>query len=302
MKLELPRVHPIKLADFEARDDELAAAKANRTLVEYYFTCTPSLPLYVLDRFPGIERIFYIDADFYFFSPATALLDDWGQGSIYLVAHRFPDSLRERERFGKFNVGILGWRDDPEGRRCLSHWRQQCIAWCYDRLEDGRFADQKYLDEWPQRFGGVVVSQHSGVNVAPWNKERYVLQEINGLPCVNGQPIVCYHFHSVKLHRLGLVEPQVEDYGGSLSRAWIRLVYQPYLQELLQAEQATNISNGADLRTRRALSLLDVTARGPRAQLLLRVGDRWIEVPPCLLRPMRLLRRTAARLRDLASS
>ena len=97
MKLELPRVHPIKLADFEARDDELAAAKANRTLVEYYFTCTPSLPLYVLDRFPGIERIFYIDADFYFFSPATALLDDWGQGSIYLVAHRFPDSLRERE-------------------------------------------------------------------------------------------------------------------------------------------------------------------------------------------------------------
>jgi len=44
--LALPDVHLIAREDFEAGDEGLLAAKQTRSLIEYYFTCTPSLPLW----------------------------------------------------------------------------------------------------------------------------------------------------------------------------------------------------------------------------------------------------------------
>jgi hypothetical protein len=49
-RLELPDVHAIALADYERDDKALLEAKQNRTLIEYYFTCSPSLPLFILDN------------------------------------------------------------------------------------------------------------------------------------------------------------------------------------------------------------------------------------------------------------
>src|SRR6476646_7920114 len=53
-RLREKEIRPIRLRDFEEGDGPLAVAKANRTTVEYYFTCTPSLPLYVLRLDPSI--------------------------------------------------------------------------------------------------------------------------------------------------------------------------------------------------------------------------------------------------------
>src|SRR4051812_47673010 len=52
-RLALPRATLVRLDQLE--DEELLKAKANRTLIEYYWTCTPSLPLYVMDRCPEAE-------------------------------------------------------------------------------------------------------------------------------------------------------------------------------------------------------------------------------------------------------
>ena len=78
-----------------------------------------------------------------------------------------PEALRGEEKYGKFNVGILGFRNDAEGLRCLRAWRAQCNAWCHDRIEDGKFADQKYLDTWPEAFRTLVVSEHPESAVLP---------------------------------------------------------------------------------------------------------------------------------------
>ena len=46
-KLALPEVVPISLREFEEGDEELLQARGNRSRIEYYFTCTPSLSLYI---------------------------------------------------------------------------------------------------------------------------------------------------------------------------------------------------------------------------------------------------------------
>jgi hypothetical protein len=176
-QLGLPGVQPIALRDFERDDEPLLSAKQNRSQVEYYFTCTPSLPLYILDRWPEVDLVTYLDADLFFFANPVPLFDELGEGSIAIIGHRFPTYLRSKERYGIYNVSWLTFRRDESSLDCLHWWRERCIEWCYDREEDGRFADQKYLDDWPTRFQNVVVLEHKGANLAPWNQ----LQDLRGL-------------------------------------------------------------------------------------------------------------------------
>ena len=173
--LRLPGIQAIQLDAFEAGDHQLLEAKKNRSQVEYYFTCTPSLPLYIFRKFPEVEMITYLDADLYFFDDPSPLFEEMGDQSIAIIGHRFPPALRSQERFGIYNVGWLSFKRDEHAVACLQWWRKKCIEWCYDRLDNGRFADQKYLDVWPEKFQKVVVLQHHGANVAPWNLENYNL-------------------------------------------------------------------------------------------------------------------------------
>ena len=49
--MALEGVRPISLEEFERTDKDLLAIKGGRSRIEYYFTCSPSLLLYVLEHF-----------------------------------------------------------------------------------------------------------------------------------------------------------------------------------------------------------------------------------------------------------
>jgi hypothetical protein len=186
----------VTLPELETGDPALAAARANRSLVEYYFTLSPCWPRWLLTRQPDISRITYVDADMLFFADPEPVLSamDTAAASVLITAHRFPPWLRHYERHGRFNVGLQSFRNDDVGRACLDEWRASCLAWCYDRLEEGRYADQKYLDAWPQRLGrSLLVLPHPGVNLAPWNWMNHRFEFGEGL-VVDGEPLVLFHF------------------------------------------------------------------------------------------------------------
>ena len=48
---------------------------------------------------------------------------------------------------GQFCVEWVTIKNDKEGLRCLNHWKRECINWCYDKKEQIRMGDQKYLDD-----------------------------------------------------------------------------------------------------------------------------------------------------------
>lgn len=231
-KLALPEVDPISLRDFEEGDEELLQAKGDRSQIEYYFTCTPSLPLYILRNCPEIDIITYVDADLFLFSDLSPIYQELDKGSVLIVGHRFPPRLRFWEAYGIYNVGLVSFRRDDWGLKCLHWWRNRCLEWCYDCVEDGRFADQKYLDDWPTRFPGVVVLQYKGAGLAPWNVENYSLRSENGQVLVDSQPLVFFHFHGLKQIRRWLYDPNLARYGVHADYLLKRYIYGPYIREL----------------------------------------------------------------------
>ena len=60
------RLIPIRLADIEAFDPEFARCRDNRSRVEYIFTLSPVLPLYLFHRHPEIQVLNYLDSDLFF--------------------------------------------------------------------------------------------------------------------------------------------------------------------------------------------------------------------------------------------
>lgn len=241
--LNLSKARLIRRREFETGDQALAAARGNRTKVEYYWTCTPSLPLYVFRQEPGIESLCYLDADIYFFSDPKAVFDALGQGNIFITPHDYDEKIYGKDNSaGRFNVGVLAFRHSQESLDCLRWWRQRCIEWCYFRVEEGKLGDQVYLDEWPERFSGVVAGPNARINAAPWNiSKRAVRKDGRDRIIVDGEPLVCYHFHKVRF-LVGRVVwvPHIPSGGAN---DVLDHVYRPYLEELVMIEKTLHPYN-----------------------------------------------------------
>lgn len=267
-RLSPPHLHPIALADFERGDTELLKAKPSRSRIEYYFTCSPSLPLYVLNHHAEVDLITYLDSDLFFFASPEPVFAEMSDRSIAIIEHRYTPHLRHLLPNGIFNVSWLSFRRDERGLACLGWWRERCLEWCYDRVEPTRFADQKYLDTWPAQFEGVVVLQHKGANLAPWNLLNYSLRAGEEGIGVDDQELVFYHFQGLKPFGQASWELGLSGYGVRPTRFLKQQIYGPYLRVLAEKERLVSKSRADNeaMPTRRRRNLRDV------ARILLR-GD-----------------------------
>jgi hypothetical protein len=127
----------------------------------------------------------------------------------------------------------MSFKNTKEGMVVLDWWRERCLEWCYARNEEGKFGDQKYLDDWMTRFPGIRELQHLGGGVAPWNLQQYTFQqlgesiEITESTTGGRFPLVFFHFHALKIHK------NYFDLGNyELTENAKRLIYGSYLEEL----------------------------------------------------------------------
>ena len=234
--LDLPNARLIRRQEFEEGDNALIVAQHNRSIVEYYWTCTPSLLLYVLKQ-QDIDAICYLDADTFFFSNPNTVFDALNHGSIFIVPHDYDDKIfRGNHSPGRFNVGVLIFRRDEIGLQCLSRWREQCLEWCRLEADNGKWGDQGYLEDWPQRFPGVIISDRPGIHGGPWNIGKYKVDlDREGRLHLNGDRLVCYHFHG-----LSMITPRIaliQDGHLFMNRLIRHHIYQVYAAALTDALQ-----------------------------------------------------------------
>ena len=230
--LRLNKMTVIPLSEFE--DNELLRVKQTRTRGEYCWTCTPSTILYVLNHFE-VESCTYLDSDLYFFSSPQCLFDEMGDSSVMITPHNYTPQYDQSARTGIYCVQFVTFKNDQQGRVVLEWWRKACLDWCYNRFEDNRFGDQKYLDDWPERFKGVHVCKNLGAGVAPWNMQQYTFQEkdgsILGTKRITGRPfeVIFFHFHSLTFVAPSYFSPRPYY---RRSKSAIQRMFNPYVKKI----------------------------------------------------------------------
>lgn len=235
--LNFENITVVSLKEFE--NEQLLAVKPSRSIAEYCWTCTSSTILYVLNNFE-VDNCTYIDADLFFYSSPKVLFDEMGDNSVLITEHRFTKKYDRSHIAGIYCVQFITFKKNEAGLKVLNWWVNACLDWCYDRYEDGKFGDQKYLDDWTTRFNGVHVLQHLGGGLAPWNIQQYrmINNSNNNIQLLNKTTAekfntIFYHFHYVRFYSNNLI-----DFGWfKLEKNIINTFYANYIKELDKAIQ-----------------------------------------------------------------
>ena len=248
-KMALANMTVITLTEFE--DEELLRVKPTRTPGEYCWTCSSCTVYYCLTHF-NIDHCTYIDSDLYFYSNPQVLIDEMGNDDVLITSHRYSPQYQSEEKAGKYCIQFMTFKNTPNGMHILNWWRNACLDWCYNRYEDGKFGDQKYLDDWPTRFQGVHELEHLGGGVAPWNMQQYTFAKQNkqyiGTETNTGDTfsLVFFHFHACHCYQKGWLREFNYQWYNWNQNSW-QLLFVPYARDLVRAFRVMrNIDNGID--------------------------------------------------------
>lgn len=220
--LSLANVRRLKLSEFET--PELLKVKSERTIGEYCWTVTPFAPKFVFSVDPHVSRVTYIDADLWFRKDPSPIFAEFDASSkkVLITDHGYAPEYDQSSTSGQYCVQFITF-DRCGGEVVRKWWEDRCIEWCFARFEDGKFGDQKYLDEWPSRFGDLVhVLQDKGLAIAPWNASYF--------PYGNA---IFYHFHGLRLTSNTTVE--IGSY--LIPKIVTQNIYKPYYRDISDSIQ-----------------------------------------------------------------
>lgn len=245
-QLNLQHMTVVSLTEFE--DQELLNVKPSRSAAEYCWTCTASTILYSITHYQ-LENCTYVDADMLFYSDPIVLINEMGDKSVLITEHRYSKEHDQSKDSGKYCVQFVTFKNDAKGMAVLNWWRAACIDWCYDRMEEGKFGDQKYLDDWTTRFEGVHELQHLGGGIAPWNVDQYSFIQKDGK--ISGMEIktgirfeaVFFHFHGARFYANEIAQLTGLEY--TLTKDVISIFYLPYIKKINKKKLEINAKDNS---------------------------------------------------------
>ena len=205
---------------------EIKAVKSDRTRAEYCWTCGPSV-IYHFLTYHNLPDITYLDSDLFFVGDPQIAFNEIRGKSIAITEQRVSE---ERARqVGRYCVQFIHFKNDKEGLDALTWWRDACVDWCYQRFEDNKYADQKYLDQFPEKYDSLCVIENVGVGLAPWNADRYRYSQNLVIDGNKQYPPVFFHMHGLSFSRTNTVL-NVKSIDYDMKGEALKYYYTPYAE------------------------------------------------------------------------
>lgn len=154
----------------------------------------------------GFDRVIYLDPDIFAYRRFDEVLRAFDEGATsILTPHALSPNLHSESpndltfmRAGVYNLGFLALAKTPETSDLLEWWetrlRTECVV---NRLNDGIFVDQKFMDLWPAYCPGTHILRDPAYNVAYWNLDSRTITKTDERYEVNGSPLAFFHFSGI---------------------------------------------------------------------------------------------------------
>lgn len=196
------------VSDLDIENVESMAFKYD--LVEFNTAVKP----YYLEKLlndKGYDSIIYLDSDILLFSPLSKIYSLLESNSIIITPHLISgeedvdsemSKIDDFLQYGVYNLGFIAVKNDCNGNKLLTWWKDKLSTKCFLSSEDFLAWDQKWMDFTPALFESVYVLKDPGHNVAFWNIQKRFISKENNEFYVNGtSKLVFYHFSHHRLTR-----------------------------------------------------------------------------------------------------
>ena len=161
----------------------------------YCWSLASRFSQYLVNKYDFYD-ILYIDSDIFFFNNVDIVYDEMYSvnKSIGIIPHL---NLSYDSPNGKYNVGIVYFKNDDVGRGCLDFW-VSCVTNSNNPYfeEYGTCGDQKYLELFEIKYeDGVHILGNTFAQAAPWNYYLFDYIDKNKVVLEGKQlPLVFIHF------------------------------------------------------------------------------------------------------------
>jgi hypothetical protein len=177
----------------------LVSLEASRPRLEFIYALTPFIVKYFQEIFPT-SQITYVDADLFFLGKVEVLTNLAAKYDVGITPHRFKREMLHLEEFGRYNVGLVQFNETKGSQRVLDFWIKACTESTSTVVSPNVFGDQKYLDRFHE-YGEIFVFNSPGVNAAPWNTDRVLLNEDRNYISVENEQLYFFHFSGLKIFK-----------------------------------------------------------------------------------------------------
>jgi hypothetical protein len=174
-----------------------ALLNLKQTEYKYYLWSLASIfSDYIMVNNIDCESVLYIDSDIIFHKDIGILYDSFGEKDVGIFRHRFLNDNVMNCPYGKFNVGVVYFKNSEKGKEVLSWWADAVLYKKYPQL--ATCGDQRYLDHFPFMCTSnqLFIDGNIG-HGAPWNWSQYSLDNIHTHKIIfrgNEQELIFSHF------------------------------------------------------------------------------------------------------------
>ncbi|WP_338646043.1 hypothetical protein V5J73_11585 [Flavobacterium sp. KS-LB2] len=214
-------------------------------IIELNTSIKPSFFKYFINKYEDLETIIYFDPDIQIFDNLLLLEEHLKENDVLLTPHILNpigvDNLSPYENlflnFGIYNLGFLGLNPKSQNAlNLLDWWEDKTLKIGFNRVAQGLFVDQLWLNLAPIFFKKVKVLEEYGFNVAPWNLHERNTIELVDDKCimVDGSRLVFYHFSSYNFTKPELFSKSYNRYNSVILSKEIYDLYTQYHNKLLQ--------------------------------------------------------------------